>query len=183
MWKRDRSGIRVAPVASAAAAALVLVSLVAGLSAALWQAGVAARERDVARAEAEQTEQVKNFIVDLFRASDPLDLSGAELTAKELLERGVERLRTRLGDQSDLKIELLAVIGQVSLSFGDHEGARALFEEALQLDVGPEPRDQLRLAAALNGLARPHRRAPTLSGRRRSGTIPCRRPTGGAPRP
>ncbi len=133
------------------AAALVLVSLVAGLSAALWQAGVAARERDVARAEAEQTEQVKNFVVDLFRASDPRDLSGAELTAKELLERGVERLRTGLGDPSDLKIELLAVIGQVSLSFGDHEGARALFEEALQLDVGPEPRDQLRLAAVLNG--------------------------------
>ncbi len=133
------------------AAALVLLSLVAGLQAALWQAGVAARERNVARAEAEQTEQVKNFVVDLFRASDPRDLRGAELTAKELLDRGVERLRSGLGEQSDLKIELLTVIGQVLLSFGDHERGRALFEEALALDVGPEPRDRLRLAAALNG--------------------------------
>ena len=137
--------------AVAAAAALVLLSLVVGLSVALWQAGVAARERDVARAEAEQTEQVKNFVVDLFRASDPRDLRGAELTARELLDRGVERLRSGLGEQSDLKIELLTVIGQVLLSFGDHERGRALFEEALTLEVGPEPRDQLRLAAALNG--------------------------------
>ena len=137
--------------AGVAAVALVVAALLIGLSIALWQAGVAARQRDVAREESEQTEQVKNFIVDLFRASDPRQEQGVELTAKQLLERGLERVRSDLDQRPDLRIELLTAIGEVSTSLGDHEGAKGLFAEALEIDIGSSPRDQLRIATALNG--------------------------------
>lgn len=133
-------------------AGLAVLSLVVGLGTALWQAGVAARERDIAREESEQSEQVKKFMVDLFRASDPRDLDGADLTAEKLIERGLGRVRSGLEDRPDLRAELLTTIGEVSRSLGDHEGARQLFEEASVIDLGPEPRNQLRHAAALNGL-------------------------------
>ncbi len=132
--------------------ALVGVSLLTGLSLALWQAGVAARERDIARQESEETEEVKNFIVDLFRASDPSDEQRVDLTAKQLLARGVERVRAGLEDRPDLRSELLTAVGEVANLLGDHEGARELFEEALAIESGPAVRDQLRRAAALNGL-------------------------------
>lgn len=137
--------------ASFAAAALVVLSLLLGLSAALWQAGVAARERDLARQEAVQTEQVKDFIIDLFSATDPRDLQGAELTAKRLLDRGLERVRSSLGTRPDIRLELLTAIAEASKLLGDHQGAQTLFAEALAIEVGSEARDRLRVAAALNG--------------------------------
>ncbi len=134
------------------AAGVAVLSLVVGLGTALWQAGVAARERDIAREESEQAEQVKKFMVDLFRASAPEDLEGAELTAKNLLDRGLGRVRSDQENRPDLRVELLNAIGEVASSLGDYQGARALFEEAASIDLGPDARNQLRLAGAVNGM-------------------------------
>jgi serine/threonine protein kinase/tetratricopeptide (TPR) repeat protein len=68
--RRHRAGV--------AAAAAVAVSLVAGLSAALWQAGIAARQRDTAEARRTQTEQVAEFQAAQLRDLDP-QLMGALL--------------------------------------------------------------------------------------------------------
>ncbi|MEM7349642.1 MAG: serine/threonine-protein kinase [Acidobacteriota bacterium] len=138
--------------AAVAAAIVVTLSLVIGLGAALWQAGVAAQQRDIARQESEEAQQVKNFIIDLFRASDPRDQQGIELTAKQLIERGLERVRSDHEGRPDLRVELLTAIGGVAKLLGDYEGASKMFEEALTLELGPDPRDRLRVAAALNGL-------------------------------
>ncbi len=136
-----------------AASLLVVGSLSLGLGVALWQAGVAAEQRDIAQERSEQTDQVRQFVVDLFRASDPRDRGGVELTAHQLLERGIERVQARaLDDRPDLQVELLTTIGHVSISLGDFPQAASLFEQALALEPGPEPRNRLRTAAALNGL-------------------------------
>jgi eukaryotic-like serine/threonine-protein kinase len=82
--RRHRAGV--------AASVLVLLSLLGGLGAALWQAQVAARERDVARQESETSNQVKEFLAGIFRASNPLERGDPDLTAGELLERGIARL-------------------------------------------------------------------------------------------
>ena len=55
------------------AAVLLLVSLVGGLTTSMWQARIAAGERDVARAESARANQVTEFLKDLFRASDPYE--------------------------------------------------------------------------------------------------------------
>lgn len=142
--QRHRTGV--------VAAALVALSLVVGLGVALWQADIAAQERDLARKEAEQTQEVKDFIIDLFYSTDPRDRAGEELTAERLLDRGLERVRTGLEDRPDLRLELLTAIGEASRLLGDFEKAVEVFSEALSIEVGPGARDQLRLAAALNGL-------------------------------
>ena len=136
-----------------AASLLVVGSLTLGLGAALWQASVAAEQRDIAQEQSEQTDQVRQFVVDLFRGSDPRDRGGVELTAHQLLERGIERVKERsIDDRPDLQVELLTTIGHVSISLGDYSQAASLFEQAIALDLGPEPRNRLRTAAALNGL-------------------------------
>ncbi len=136
---------------SVVAAILVILSLVLGLGAALWQADVAARERDTARQESEQAQQARDFIVDLFRDSDPREPGGPELTARQILDRGLERVRSRGADRPDLRVELLNTVGEVSTLLGDYAGARALYKESLEIDSGERVQDQLRLAAALNG--------------------------------
>src|SRR5690606_5997191 len=66
--------------ALAVASVLVALSLVGGLSAALWQAGIANRERDratqaLAQTESalQQSEEVSAFLAGLFEVSDPTE--------------------------------------------------------------------------------------------------------------
>ena len=59
-----------------AAALLVLVSLVSGIGATLWQARTAALERDRAEGEAAKAARVSGLMLDIFRLSDPTETLG-----------------------------------------------------------------------------------------------------------
>ncbi|MDX1487803.1 MAG: serine/threonine-protein kinase, partial [Acidiferrobacterales bacterium] len=125
--------------AAAVAAVLVVLSLVVGTSAALWQAERARTERDRARTEAQKAEQarvqaeaVTNFLTGLFEANTPQENHGDDLTARELLERGTERIE-QLSDQASVQAQLLSVIGMVYQSMGQYDDAQQLLEQALFL--------------------------------------------------
>lgn len=113
------------------ATALVILALSAGLAAALWQARRAEAAAARAEAEAATAEQVKEYLVTVFGASDPWEQpGGAELTARELLAQGVERVGT-LEREPAVQAELLDALGNVYSSLGLFDEARALLEQAL----------------------------------------------------
>jgi serine/threonine-protein kinase len=120
--------------ASVAAAVLVLVSLVGGLTVALWQGRVAAQERDRARQEAEKAEQVSSFLVDLFSVSNPFSqgtVRGDTLTARTLLARGADRIEHNLARQPALQSEMMSTIGQVYRNLNMFDEADSLLHTAL----------------------------------------------------
>jgi serine/threonine-protein kinase len=124
------------------AAALVLLSLVGGLGVAVRQGRVAARERDRARGETAKSQQVAEFLVDLFEASDPNVALGEQVGALELLERGTERLRDDGGlrEQPDVRATMLHVTGRVFQKLGRYDRAGDLATQALELrttTIGP----------------------------------------------
>jgi serine/threonine-protein kinase len=155
-----------------AATALALLSLVGGLVAALWQAdraeraaAAARRAEEVARAEATRSEAVVTFLGDVFAAADPEGRNPADLTARELLERGVERVDTRLAEQPDTRAAMLQVLGSVQFRLGLYDAARERLEEALALRRAlPEvaPRDLARTAAVLGSVY--HRQGRSAEG-------------------
>jgi tetratricopeptide (TPR) repeat protein len=108
-----------------AAAAAVVLSLVCGLGAALWQA----RE---ATSEARKAAEVKDFLVRIFEVADPGESRGREVTARELLDRGVERIEALKGEP-EVYAELLTVAGASYKSLGLYGAARTLFERSLSL--------------------------------------------------
>jgi tetratricopeptide (TPR) repeat protein/predicted Ser/Thr protein kinase len=120
-------------------AAAVLVAL--GLVATATKVHLDLRhERDAAvraRGEAEQSrreaEQVAGFLVDLFRVSDPGEARGSSVTAREILDRGAERIASGLRDQPLTRARLLDTIGQTYFRLGLHERARPLLEQGLKL--------------------------------------------------
>ncbi|MEZ4415480.1 MAG: serine/threonine-protein kinase [Gemmatimonadota bacterium] len=71
------------------------------------------RQRDLARRERDQAQAVADFLADVFRASEPSESLGAEATARELLDRGAERIRSDGSLDGDLRATLLGVIGDV----------------------------------------------------------------------
>ncbi|MFL6196482.1 MAG: protein kinase domain-containing protein [Thermoanaerobaculia bacterium] len=111
------------------AASLVVLSLVAGLAVALWQARVA-------RAEARRAERVKGFLVDIFREADPSRTRGATITAGEILETGGKRVERELAAEPEVAAELLDAIAQVENNLGLLDAAQKRASASLALRRG-----------------------------------------------
>ena len=109
-----------------AAAAVVLLSLGAGLIATTRQARRA--ERESARARA-----VTEFLVDLFRASDPTESRGRSVTALQVLDSGVLRVDRELADQPELQAEMLTVLGSIYRELAALPRADTLLRRAVAL--------------------------------------------------
>ncbi|MEZ5285664.1 MAG: serine/threonine-protein kinase [Vicinamibacterales bacterium] len=131
------------------AAALAVAVLVAGLVG--YGALRLARERDVARLEADKSARMADLLTTLLTGADPYGSRDAEPTVRGLLDAGAARVRAELGDQPALRAEMLTVIGRVYLRLGQLETARPLLEEAVEAGRGTGGATP-RLAAALNEL-------------------------------
>lgn len=107
------------------AAAAVVLSLVCGLGAALWQAREATRE-------AKKAAEVKDFLVRIFEVANPDESRGRAVTARELLDRGVERIEALKGEP-EVQAEFLAVAGVSYRSLGLYADALPLLERSLHL--------------------------------------------------
>lgn len=91
--------------------------------------------RDEARQEAETAEEVTAFLVGLFDVSDPFSNEAARgdtLTARSLLQRGLDRVDRELADRPAVRAALLDKIGSVYLNLGLFAPAESLLTVALE---------------------------------------------------
>jgi eukaryotic-like serine/threonine-protein kinase len=127
-----------------AVAAAVVIGVVGtvGLAGTVWQA-------QLARAEAARANAVKDFVLEIFRASAPERARGEDPPASELLRRGAERVRSELVGRPRLLAEMLQVIGGVQLERGLIEDARDSLDAALAQPL-PAADARLRIHAAVD---------------------------------
>ena len=132
--------------------------------------------------EAEKAQQVARFLAEMFAESAALDFSGirvniseksragANLTAREILDRGAQRVTEQLKDQPVVQAALKETMGSVYVGlgmlpqaeplleaelFGYLKGAftGALLEEALDLRRQHLPREHLDTASSLHSIS------------------------------
>jgi serine/threonine protein kinase/tetratricopeptide (TPR) repeat protein len=120
-----------------------------------------AEQRERAERERARAEEVSAFLVNLFKLSDPEENRGNQVTARELLDSGVQRLHTALQDQPTTKAALLATVGAVYDSLGQYQDALPILQESLALQ--PASHDRARIDTLLE-LGRAHLGAGDLSG-------------------
>ncbi len=118
---------------SVLAAAIVAVTLVVGSGAAIWQARRATEAAARAADEAEKAQLVAQLMGDLFRLTDPGESLGDTITARDLLDRGAERIRAEFGDQPNVQADLLSEVARVYNNMGLYARARPLAVQALDL--------------------------------------------------
>jgi serine/threonine-protein kinase len=116
----------------AAAAALLATSVVYGVTS-LVQAGKVREALTVAETENAKAEQVTEFLIDLFESSDPNVPREQPLTARELLERGRERLEHGLADAPEVRAQASFVLGRIYYNLGAYGESAALLEAALEV--------------------------------------------------
>ncbi len=151
-WTRGTKWMRRHPVASTAVA-LVSVALVVVSVLALQ----IRRQNEALAVEAATSRAALEFVVDLFRATDPAEARGSTVTVEEVLDRGAGRIADDFADQPEVQARLLDVVGGVYLSLGDFEEAEPALERSLELRrerLGASHPDTLASVHALGELRR-----------------------------
>ena len=120
-----------------------------------------AEQRELADHERARAEEVSNFLVNLFKLSDPEENRGNLVTARELLDSGAKRLRAGLQNQPATKAALLSTVGEVYDSLGQYQDALPILNESLTLQ--PPSHDKSRINTLLE-LGRARIGAGDLSG-------------------
>ncbi len=94
--------------------------------------GLAVAARKTAH-EAETTLAVKDFLFGLFNAVDPNTAKGKVISARELLDRGRQRLESEQQIDPALRAELQAVLGRIYFQLGLYGQAHELQQQAVDV--------------------------------------------------
>lgn len=116
-----------APVSAAAVLVLVITALT------LYYTVNLSRERDRARLEAQKAVRVSEFMIDLFQSADPNMSKGDQITARELLKNGAERIEQELAAEPEIQATLMQTMADVYQQLGLYEEAEPLLVKALVL--------------------------------------------------
>ncbi len=115
------------------AAALLVLTLIAGTVGTTAGMLRARRAEAAARTEAATAERYSKFLVDMFETAAPEQSKGREITAREIVQQGAARIRTDLANDPLLEARLLATIGWVYTRLGLYSDARSPLDDAVAL--------------------------------------------------
>jgi serine/threonine protein kinase/tetratricopeptide (TPR) repeat protein len=127
------------------AAALVMLSLVAGMIATVWQARIAReqaliamQERDRAQIEKAKAERINQFLQDTLGFADPGALApgagqGVKATVGDALKEAARRAETELADQPEVLAGVLRTIGTAYLDLGQFDLAERNLQHSSDL--------------------------------------------------
>jgi non-specific serine/threonine protein kinase/serine/threonine-protein kinase len=126
-----------------AVTALLLLTIVGGST--LYAVRIN-EARATAENQAAISEEVIDFLVEVFNVSDPGENLGSTVTARELLEKGADDLEDEFRDRPLIRARLQMVIAGVFWKLGLYNDAVPLYESARRLrrrELGPDHRDTL----------------------------------------
>jgi serine/threonine protein kinase/tetratricopeptide (TPR) repeat protein len=111
------------------------------------------RQARATAVERDRAQQVIDFLVELFTSADPYRVRGAEVTVREVLDRGAQRARTELSEQPLVQATLMEAIGEVYRSLGVRDVSMDLRAEALDARRRVVNPDDPSLAVPLSRIA------------------------------
>ncbi len=118
------------PVAIAAIAAF---GLIAAAVTTAWQAQVAARERDHARVEAAQSEEILNFLIGSLEQANPYADGGEALTVRQALDRSAVNVDEELTDLPEVRVRMYTMLCRVFGHVGEMRRAETFGFKAIRL--------------------------------------------------
>jgi len=144
-WYRTGKFVRRHALGVGAAVAVFLFAVGFGVVTTV-QSHRIARERDKA-------ERLATFMVDLFKVSDPNKARGNSITAREVLDKGAEKISKELKDEPETRAMLMDTMGKVYLGLGLYDPAKSLLEEAVRIRRQLFGNQHPDVAASLDNLA------------------------------
>lgn len=137
------------------AAAIVVVTLIAGLGVTLWQVHVARQQRDLARIEHAKADRMNAFLKEMISYSGVSPISPGhrhDATVADMLGAAAGRVEKELSDQPEVKAEMLATIGGTYVGLANYDLAARYLQQAYDLDVRVYGADSLQTAGVMHPL-------------------------------
>ncbi|HUN82119.1 MAG TPA: tetratricopeptide repeat protein, partial [Phycisphaerae bacterium] len=113
---------------------------------------VAEGQAQRATREAAIAKQIKDFLVGVFKVSDPEVARGKTVTARELLDSAASRVDRELGGQPEVQATLMFTIGHVYENLGLYDEATVLLKRAIEIQERIDPQS-LAVAESASTLA------------------------------
>jgi tetratricopeptide (TPR) repeat protein len=103
----------------------------AALAVLAWVARAeAVKQRQLAVRKSQTAERTADFLVSLFQVSNPSEAKGNSVTARAILDRGVQQIEGSLHDEPLVRAELASTLGEVYSGLGLYKPAQHLLEMA-----------------------------------------------------
>jgi eukaryotic-like serine/threonine-protein kinase len=138
------------------AAAVALAAVLAGTAATTLGFLHAREEQRRAQQAAMTADQVTDLLVELFKVSNPGE--APDVSARELLDRGVEQVPSTLSGQPAVQARLLRAMGDVYRNLGLYQTAGPLLEQAVAIQERLGRDGEVELARTLRSLGILYRR-------------------------
>lgn len=113
--------------------AFALLALLVAFGLALWQADLARRQAASAASEAVKSRLVLDFLLELFKSANPTVVERSDISARDLLEFGVERVQSQLAADPEAQVELLQAIAGAYDGIGLPRESVPLLQEVVTL--------------------------------------------------
>jgi len=110
-----------------------IVFLIASMIAILWQANVAASERDKAKLEAQKVETVNKFLQDMLSSVDPTEI-GRDVKVYDVLRKSSLGVKKGFKDQPGIEAAIQKTIGRTFTNLGEYDEAKPHLERSLLLN-------------------------------------------------
>ncbi|HET7903089.1 MAG TPA: serine/threonine-protein kinase [Candidatus Eisenbacteria bacterium] len=156
-WRYRAGKFLVRHRAAAVASAVILVAIGGVVATLITQSVRVATQRDRAieaeqraRREAATASQVADFLRTLFEQANPDESLGAEITVREMLDRGANRVREELRDQPVIQARLLVVMARAYHGLGRYREATEACSTAIALQRTRFAPDDPELATSLD---------------------------------
>ncbi len=135
-----------------AGATVVLLLIASFVAATVLQSAEVARERDQARRERDEKQQVLALVEEVFQLADPGQARGETFTVREALDRSAGLIGPRLGTVPALEAALRETIGKIYFNLGLFEEARIHLAKVLDLHLELHGEDSLEYVHSLAAL-------------------------------
>lgn len=129
-WYRAAKFLRRHATAAALALAALTLTVAWAVNSTL-QAQALRRERGRTDLAAQQAATVERFVLGLFQVSDPSVSRGEQVTARELLDRGLERVDRELADVPAVQARMLSTLGHLRGQLGLYAAGEELVTRAV----------------------------------------------------
>jgi serine/threonine protein kinase len=104
------------------------------------------------RRERDREDRIAEFMIGIFKVSDPENRVGSKVTAQELLDNAAKDIDTGLAKDPEFQSRMLSVMGRSYLKLGLYPEAQSLFERGIKVSrsvLGQEDRATLHMMTDL----------------------------------
>ena len=115
-------------------AAIIFLLINLGLAGVLWQGHLAGIERDIAKLEADKSNRIKSFLLEMISSPDPLK-DGSEVKVVDVIQKASVKLQSELINHPQIEAEIRTMLGSTYQNLGIYDSAETELTKALDLNI------------------------------------------------